>query len=117
MRFTSEIHKTCINFLDLTISFGNEGNVTTEVYRKLTSTNGFLHWQSYHPKPLRSDIPIGQYLRARHNCSEETSFELECKELYNCFRAKGYPKKVLHRAYYRAKTTPRDDLLGPKPKS
>lgn len=44
----------------------------------------------------------------------ETSFETECGELYNRFRARGYRKKVLHRAYARANMTPLEDLLVPK---
>lgn len=114
IRFTSEISKTTIHFLYLTITLGEDGSVMTKVYRKATSTNSFLHWNSYHPTPLKSGIPIGQYLREKRNCSDMTSFHSECGELYNRFRARGYPKKVLHRAYKRARDTPREELLKDK---
>lgn len=117
MCFTSEIHKTTINFLDLTINLGGDGSVVTKLYRKPISNNGFLHFESFHPTPLKRGMPTGQYLRARHNCSDEISFKSECDELYNRFRARGYSKKVLHRAYARARTTSREDLLVSKKKA
>lgn len=114
MHFTSEINPTSINFLDLTISLVGDGSVQTRVYRKETSTNSFLHWDSAHPVPLKRGIPVGQYLRARRNCSNESSFVDECNKLYNKFIQRGYPKKTLHRAYARAKATPRKSLLSKK---
>lgn len=76
-----------------------------------TSTNGFLQWQSHHPSPLKRGIPVGQYLRARRNCSDEATFEMECKELNQRFVDRGYPKRHLRRAYWRAKNTKREELL------
>lgn len=44
MKFTSEINKTKINFLDLTITLGTNGTIQMEVFRKTMSSNNFLHW-------------------------------------------------------------------------
>lgn len=38
------------------------------------------------------DIPIGQYVRARRNCSIIDKFEGEAKKLRQCFLARGYRK-------------------------
>lgn len=114
MHFTSEIHSTSINFLDLTITLTGDGSVHTKVYRKETATNSFLHWDSSHPVPLKWGIPIGQYLRARRNCSDDSSFNDECNKWYHKFILRGYPKKTLHRAYARAKATSRESLLSKK---
>lgn len=112
MRFTSEIHSKSINFLDLTITLTGDGSVHTGVYRKETATNSFLHWDSSHPLPLKRGIPVGQYLRARRNCSDDIGFKSECDKLYRKFIQRGYPKKTLHRAFARASSTPRETLLS-----
>lgn len=111
MFFTSEINKHEITFLDLKILNDQGGCIQTEIYRKPTSTNGFLQWGSYHPTPLKRGIPTGQYLRARRNCSNEEAFEIECNNLYQRFVDRGYPKKHLKRAYWRAKHSEREELL------
>lgn len=103
------IYKQTIHFLDLNISLDNDGTIVTWVFQKRTATNSFLHWESYHPISLCLGIPIGQYLHVRRNCTDEEGFEL-----YSRFQARGYPKKVLHQAYYRAKTPPREPLLMKK---
>lgn len=112
MLFTSEINKKEITFLDLKITTDLGGCIHTNVYRKSTSTNGFLQWQSHQPTPLKLGIPIGQYLLAWRNCSTEEAFKKECRNVYQRFVDRGYPKKHLRGAYKRAKQTNKEDLLG-----
>lgn len=100
-------------FWDLTITLEENGSMRTCVYRKNTSTNSLLHWGSYHAVPLKWGIPIGQYLRAKRNCSDIMSCKEECDNLYRKFWQRSYPKKPLHRVYVRA--TPRSALLSQKP--
>lgn len=50
-------------------------------------------------------------MRARRNCSSEETFETECKNLYQTFVDRGYPKKHLKRAYWRVKYSEREELL------
>ncbi|XP_075715706.1 vomeronasal type-2 receptor 1-like [Rhinoderma darwinii] len=111
MKFTHVIHKKEIMFLDLKISLHPAGGVHTDISRKLTSTNSLLHWKNHHPMALKKGISIGQYLRAKRNCSDERTFELECDGLFSKFRAREYPKKWLHKAYDRARATDRKELL------
>lgn len=91
MKFTSEVQMREIAFLDLTISIDDCLQLQTNIYRKPTSTNSFLHWHSYHTPALKNGIPIGQYLRARRNCSTEVDFQNECKTLYQRFCERGSP--------------------------
>lgn len=42
----------------------------------------------------------------------KVSFKKEAKDLYQHFLTRGYPKKHLKRAYWRAKHSTRDSLLG-----
>lgn len=115
MKFTYEISPVELAFLDIKIRIDDLRQLQTDIYRKPTSTNSFLHWQSWHPPALKSGIPTGQYLRARRNCSSEEEFKKECDNLYQRFRERGYPKKTLRKAFLRAKATPRNVLLENKP--
>lgn len=111
MHFTSEIQEKEICFLDLKISVDPSGCIHTDIYCKPTSTNSFLRWESHHPEPLKHGIPIGQYIRAKRNCPTTEFFETECANLYQRFQQRGYPKKWLRKAYWRAKLTDKTYLL------
>lgn len=118
MKFTSEIHESEISFLDLKIWIDEHKHIQTCIYRKPTATNGFLHWDSWHPPSLKKGIPTGQYLRAWRNCSQDSDFQEECEGLFRRFRDRSYPKRPLRAAYHRARATPRNILLtdfAPKP--
>uniref|UniRef100_A0A8C5LZ44 Helix-turn-helix domain-containing protein n=1 Tax=Leptobrachium leishanense TaxID=445787 RepID=A0A8C5LZ44_9ANUR len=91
-----------IEFLDLNIIINSDLELITTLHRKPTSTNNFLNWSSHHPQNLKRGIPIGQYLRARRNCTSLQDFQLEANLLKNMFLSKGYPRKCLKRAYHRA---------------
>ncbi|XP_071989323.1 uncharacterized protein [Engystomops pustulosus] len=71
----------------------------TPARRKQTATNSLLSFTSFHPKHLRQSIPVGQFLRLRRNCSDIADFRKHAKDLTGRFRARGYPKKVLHLLY------------------
>lgn len=113
LRFTYETHRDQLCFLDVLISRNSSGGFTTNIYRKPTAGNSLLRWDSYHPQPLRKGIPKGQYFRIRRNCSTIQNFESESDNLYNRFRDRGYPKRVLHEAYNHARQQRRSTLLTP----
>ncbi|XP_072000686.1 uncharacterized protein [Engystomops pustulosus] len=68
---------------------------------------------SFHPKHLRESIPVGQFLRVRRNCSNITDFRAQAKDLTDRFRTRGYPKKVISKAFLRARDSERQNLLQP----
>ncbi|CAJ0945100.1 unnamed protein product [Ranitomeya imitator] len=111
LRFTSEIVEKELAFLDLKIEKEINGGLATSIYRKPTSTNSLLHWQSHHPASLKRGIPKGQFLRARRNCSGFNMFKSQAGDMYNRFNEKGYPRHVLNRAYDAAKKADRQTLL------
>lgn len=114
MRFECEIQKSEIAFLDLKIRIDQDLQISTDIYRKPTATNSLLHWQSWHPPALKKGIPIGQYLRACRNCSDQGDFLWECDNLYEKFRMRGYPKTPLRRAFRRARSSSRTELQNYK---
>lgn len=103
-------------FLDLIISKSPTGSLETTIFRKPTAGNSLLNWESFHPTPLRQGIPVGQYLRARRNCSSPVEFNKEAQVLYDRFRERGYPSKVLSKAYKRSLERDRCSLLTNKQK-
>ncbi|KAM9316646.1 laminin subunit alpha-4 [Gastrophryne carolinensis] len=103
-----------VTFLDLTVSIKEDGSICTDLYRKETSVNSLLHYSSFHPTNLKQEIPIGQFLRIRRNCSDEEDFLRQANDLTSRFIRRGYPKAVVQRAFLRAKDTPRSNLLVPK---
>ncbi|KAM9324806.1 ovostatin-like [Gastrophryne carolinensis] len=105
-----------VTFLDLTLTINEDGSIGTGLFRKETSVNSLLHYNSFHPTSLKRGIPVGQFLRLRRNCSEEMEFMRQAESLANRFMARGYPREVVNRALERAKNTPRMGLLNPRNK-
>lgn len=58
-----------------------------------------------------NNVPYGQYLRLRRNCSENAHFESEARALRERLKARGYSNKCLKRAYLRAKKSDRSQLI------
>ncbi|XP_069591429.1 uncharacterized protein [Ranitomeya imitator] len=88
-----------------------EGYLSTTVFRKSTATNSLLHASSLHPRSTTNSIPIGQFLRIKRICSEDEQFEEQAELLRSRFKDRGYNRRVIQRGYWRAKNTPRQQLL------
>ncbi|XP_068113208.1 uncharacterized protein [Hyperolius riggenbachi] len=110
---TSDISSTTVNFLDLHIMKDEEGHLISTLYRKKTAVNSLLHFSSYHTPTTRRNIPVGQFLRLRRNCSTPQAFEEEAGKLACRFRERGYPNKYVRKAWRRARFTNRETLLQP----
>ncbi|XP_056416058.1 uncharacterized protein LOC130357391 [Hyla sarda] len=100
---------------DVTLTRDQEGFIQTNVYRKPTATNTYLHATSAHPKHMKDAVPVGQYLRIRRICSTDTMFEKQARTLQKRFKERGYSQRCLKKAYRRARETPRQQLLQKKP--
>lgn len=75
LKFTYEASPEQIGFLDLLISKDMEGKITTSLYRKDTAGNMILRADSSHPRHIVKNIPYGQYIRLRRNCTTLASFK------------------------------------------
>ncbi|XP_040277323.1 uncharacterized protein LOC120992413 [Bufo bufo] len=112
LRFTQAYHPTTIHFLDLTLS-GVAGEVVlTETYRKEVSGNTILKANSHHPLHTIKSIPVGEFTRARRNCSTEKAFDRECIEVWKRLQMRDYPQWMLHRGLKIAKNKSRAKLLN-----
>lgn len=65
IKFTYEISKSSISFLDTSSSLSANGELSTDLYSKPTDTNQYLLPSSYHPPHVTKSIPYSQALRLR----------------------------------------------------
>ncbi|CAJ0939008.1 unnamed protein product [Ranitomeya imitator] len=102
-------------FLDLRIL--TEGNrLVTDLFCKPTATNSLLQYQSFHPQHTRMGIPTGQFLRVRRNCTTDECFRQQSSDLTVRFQQRGYPRRVISKAFQRAQTLNQASLLTPCPR-
>ncbi|XP_056386298.1 uncharacterized protein LOC130282273 [Hyla sarda] len=102
-----------VDFLDLKL-IRNGNQITTSLHRKETATNNVLHFGSFHPGHTRRGIPTGQFLRLRCNCSQMEDFKKHARDLTERLRVRGYPRKVISKAFQKALHSERNDLLKPR---
>ena len=103
--FTYEIeenHK--ISFLDVMVSRKSDGSFDTEVYRKKTDTNIYIHWGAYATKSWKIGTLKGLFKRAFCICSTEEARNKEIRHLKYIFtKINGYPSKVVHQVLQQVK--------------
>ena len=73
LKFTYEISKDNINFLDLNVSI-RESQLVTDLYFKETDRHQYLHFQSSHPDYIKRSVVCSQALRLKRNCTFEKNF-------------------------------------------
>ncbi|XP_069476323.1 uncharacterized protein [Ambystoma mexicanum] len=107
----SETHSTeSVHFLDLTLEIRN-ATIFSTVFNKPTDRNSLLTYGSFHPTSLRRNLPFGQFLRYRRNCSTRTDYIRQSASLAAKLRNRGYPKRIIKQARKRASNIPREVTL------
>ena len=117
IKFTMENHSNKIPFLDILIIKNGDGKITTDIYRKPTDSQQFLHFRSSHPKSCLKAIP---YTLARRLCtiiSSKHILETRLSELYHTLRQRGYPPSLINQGINLALQAPQENLRYPSPKS
>lgn len=66
--------------------------------------NTYLHFRSFHPHHLRSNIPYGQFLRVKRNSSSEQDYRTHSQQLCLQFSERQYPRVIVQNALQRAST-------------
>ncbi|KAJ1150516.1 hypothetical protein NDU88_003307 [Pleurodeles waltl] len=112
LTFTMTIGGNELPFLDLLIH-EHEGGLTTEVYYKATDRNNLIQYQSFHPRALKDNLPVGQFLRLRRNCSSEADYRKHADKLATKLQTKNYPTHLVNKVRKRACNN-RDQLLQPR---
>ncbi|KAJ1200586.1 hypothetical protein NDU88_004409 [Pleurodeles waltl] len=107
LTFTMTIGGNGLPFLDLPIH-EHEGGLTTEVYYKPTDRNKLLQYQSFHQRALKDNLPVGQFLRLRRNCSSVADYRKHADKLAIKLQTKNYPTHLVNKARKRARNNNRD---------
>ena len=94
-------------FLDIRFRFDN-GTLFTDLYRKPTDSDGFLHFSSVHPPHMFASVVYSQVVRYRRIINSDDVLEVRLKELYNRFVKCSYPKKMLDDIFCKVKNMPRN---------
>lgn len=110
IKFTSDLSKTSVAFLDTTVSINN-CKVSTDLYVKPTDTHQYLLSSSCHPYHTKRSIPYNLGLRLRRICSGDTTFRRRCDELSEQLR--GYKQSQVRREITKAQPVTRDQALQP----
>ena len=114
IKFTSDISKTSVNFLDVKISKDIHGRLTTSLYTKPTDAHLYLHYSSYHPIQQKKPIQYSQSVRIRRICSTIESYYEATLILKTNLQARGYPIRLIDSAISKAGRLDRTTLLHPQ---
>ena len=105
LKFTWEISKTSVSFLDILVSINGNVLKTSEPY-KPTDSNRYLLFSSSLPNHTKKSIHHSQILRFRHLCSDDRDFETKFLEMRSFFVQRDYPSNLLDTAIQKAYNVP-----------
>ena len=105
IQFTAENQREdgAMPFLDILVSPGRDGSLSTSVYRKPTHTDLYLQWGSHHP--LSSKYSVNGTLQHRaHNISSNTQLlQKEEEHLHQALKKCQYPTWALNKIKHKMK--------------
>ena len=113
IRFTSEISREHLSFLDTTVILDGRTN-HTDLYTKPTNTHQYLSPESCHPKHCTTSIPYSQSLRIRRICCKE-DFMRRTADLKTYLLARAYQQTAVNLQIQRAANFPRHKTLQLRP--
>lgn len=116
IKFTFSGDKDHVNFLDTSVFSTQCDTLAVKPYRKIIDKNSYLHYKSFHPKPLRNSIPYGQFTRIRRNSSFINDYVSQSSAMKKDFLKCSYPAQLVHDAATRADGVEQIDLLRYKEK-
>jgi len=95
IKFTLEIEtNNQLPFLDVLVKKSNTG-FQTQVYRKKTHTNQYLHFSSNHQTTIKRSIIQTLYNRAKTICSSQDTFTEEVKNIKTALESNSYPPQFI----------------------
>lgn len=89
IRLTWEINDEKIHFLDLEILI-EDGKLVTQTFFKQVDGNSYLPLDSCHHAPWLNNIPTGQFIRLKRNCTKQEVFLNQAEFIGESFIQKGY---------------------------
>lgn len=121
IKFTWEVSRREVTFLDLTIRKGKrfEGTGILDVSPHFKSTNAFqyVHYSSSHPRSTHKAVVKGELTRILRACSDEEEWRKVSHRLMEKFVARGYPRTMLNTISAQVPHTSRHEVLKEKKKA
>lgn len=115
---------THIDYLDCRIStmmiVGNNSTLGSPRYQFVTglglkkplgSRHPYLHWRSCQPCSMKKSVVIGELVRRLRICSNETNYNVACRDLKQKLMAQEYPCTLIDALVNKYPFDRRDDLL------
>ena len=87
--------KDHIVFLDTEIYLHN-GKLHTNIYRKETDRQNYLHTKYEHPKSLKDSLPYSQAIRIKRKSSNQVDLNNSLKEMKNNLVKQGYHPSLIN---------------------
>ena len=99
IQFTAEDQREdgAMPFLDILMSPGRDGSLSTSVYRKSTHTDLYLQWESHHPLSSKYSVIGTLQHRANTICSNTQLLHKEEKHLHQALKSCQYPTWALNK--------------------
>ena len=107
---TYTIDEKTIQFLDLEITLEAE-LITTKTYFKPVERNSYIPVDSCHHDPWLINIPKGQLVRIRRNCTDSQTFLEQAKMIGEKFVNKGYDDSFIQTQIQNVLEIPRETLI------
>ena len=98
-------------FLDIRFKYSN-GNLFTDINRKLTDAGRYLQFTSYHPRHTFSSIVFSQGLRFRRIINDDDLLDTRLNELREFFVFSSYDPKMVDQILSKVRATPRSLEYG-----
>ena len=115
IKFTMEVSKNHVNFLDTTVRINHSTHtLETDLFCKPTDSHNYLLYNSAHPRKCKDSIPYSQFLRIRRICTNTSDYDRHIITLSQHFLRQGYPLDLLEIAAIKARRLDRNMLLSPK---
>lgn len=108
-----EISEKIVHFLDLEIQLVNN-SISTRTYFKTVERNSYIPVNSCHHEPWLINIPKGQFIRLRRNCSDNNEYLKQAQLMGQKFEDKGYNKEFIAEKIKEINQTPREVLIQDK---
>ena len=109
LSFTYEFFETdqFANFLDISLKFEFDSDLQliTDIYRKPTDANRYLHFTSHHPRHVFYSVVYSAALRYRRIINNDDTLQLRLKELNVIFEKSGYPTEMVNTILHKVGNT------------
>ena len=112
IKFEMKHSKDKIEFLNTLIYKDKNNNIQTNLYKKPTDRQNYIHSKSAHPFSLKKSIAYSQALRLKRICSTTGEYEKHTENLKKQLIKKGYPETMVNEEIQKAINQDRKGLLN-----